>query len=153
MRQAPRPGQAEFLSPGALLWTGKRSRGPRLSLFLYLDHGDSCPGWEGIFTTPALYLDGSAAGVFKLRVGGRKTVRVTQRASCVDQVAGTRGDASACTLSATADVSGAAQAEPNCGSRLVKNAAERLVAACSSQSGRASGGAGRDEVEGAPAVG
>jgi hypothetical protein len=98
-------GRAEFLSAGALMWTGRRARGPRLSLFLYLDRGgDSCPGWEGIFSTPALYLDGSAAGVSKLRVGARKTVRVTQKAPCVDQVAGTQGDASACLLSAIADV-------------------------------------------------
>jgi hypothetical protein len=98
-------GTAEFLSAGALMWTGRRARGPRLSLFLYLDRGgDSCPGWEGIFSTPALYLDGSAAGVSKLRVGARKTVRVTQKTACVDQVAGTQGDASACVLSATADV-------------------------------------------------
>jgi hypothetical protein len=98
-------GTAEFLSPGALMWTGRRAHGARLMLFLYLDRGgDSCPGWEGIFSTPTLLLDGPAAGVSKLRVGARKTVRVTQRADCVDQVAGTKGDASACTLSATADV-------------------------------------------------
>ncbi len=97
-------GRAEFSSPGALLWTGKRARGPRLTLFLYLDHGDSCPGWEGIFSYPALYLDGLAAGLSKLRVGGAKTLRVTQKASCVDQVSGTQGDATSCTLSASADV-------------------------------------------------
>jgi hypothetical protein len=98
-------GVAEFLSPGALMWTGRRARGARLMLFLYLDRGgDSCPGWEGIFSTPVLLLDGPATGVSRLRVGGRRTVRVTQKASCVDQVAGTKGDPSGCALSATADV-------------------------------------------------
>jgi hypothetical protein len=42
--------------------------------------------------------------VFKLRVGGRKTVRVTQKASCVDQVAATQGEPSTCQLLATANV-------------------------------------------------
>jgi hypothetical protein len=51
-----------------------------------------------------LLLDGPATGVAQLRVGGRRIVRVTQKASCVDQVAGIKGDPSACTLSATADV-------------------------------------------------